>query len=60
MFRAAVREELFGPILPDGFMPTGLQSQLPAKLEADGNLRLQVRPGRWVVYLTARGAGRDE
>ena len=50
----AVREELFGPILPEGFVPIGLQSQLPAKLEADGNLHLQVRPGRWVIYLTAR------
>jgi len=50
----AVREELFGPILPDGFVPLGLQSQLPAKLESDGNLRLQVRPGRWVIHLTAR------
>ena len=50
----AVREELFGPILPDGFVPMGLQSQLPAKLEADGNLRLQVRPGRWVIHLSAR------
>jgi hypothetical protein len=50
----AVREELFGPILPEGFVPTGLQSQLPAKLEADGNLRLQVRPGRWVIQLSAR------
>ena len=51
----SVREELFGPILPDGFVPLNLQSQLPAKLEADGNLRLQVRPGRWIVYLGARG-----
>jgi len=50
----AVREELFGPILPDGFVPMGLQSQLPARLEADGNLRLQVRPGRWVIHLSAR------
>ena len=50
----AVREELFGPILPEGFVPMGLQSQLPAKLEADGNLRLQVRPGRWIIHLSAR------
>ena len=50
----AVREELFGPVLPEGFVPMGLQSQLPAKLEADGNLRLQVRPGRWVIHLSAR------
>ena len=51
----SVREEVFGPILPDGFVPLSLQSQLPAKLEADGNLHLQVRPGRWVVHLGARG-----
>ncbi|MGI9238094.1 MAG: hypothetical protein ACR2QZ_11895, partial [Woeseiaceae bacterium] len=51
----SVREEMFGPILPDGFVPLKLQSQLPAKLEADGNLRLQVRPGRWRVIITARG-----
>ncbi len=51
----SVREEVFGPILPDGFVPISMQSQLPAKLEADGNLRLQVRPGRWVVHLGARG-----
>ena len=53
----SVREELFGPILPDGFVPLNIQSQLPAKLEADGNLRLQVRPGRWTIYLNARGPG---
>jgi len=53
----SVREELFGPILPEGFVPLSIHSQLPAKLEADGNLRLQVRPGSWTVYLTARGPG---
>ncbi len=53
----SVREELFGPILPEGFIPLNLQSQLPAKLEADGNLRLQVRPGRWTIYLAARAPG---
>jgi len=52
----SVREEVFGPILPDGFIPERIASPLPAKLEADGNLRLQVRPGRWTILLTARGA----
>lgn len=51
----SVREELFGPVLPDDFIPLDIQSQLPAKLEADGNLRLQVRPGRWTVFVSARG-----
>lgn len=50
----SVREELFGPILPDGFVPLSIQSALPARLEADGQLRVQVRPGRWEVSLTAR------
>jgi len=50
-----VREELFGPVLPDGFVPLAITSQLPARLEADGKLRVQVRPGRWLVTLTARG-----
>ncbi len=53
----SVREELFGPVLPDGFVPLSLGSELPARLEADGNLRLQVRPGRWIVRLDARAGG---
>jgi hypothetical protein len=52
-----VREELFGPILPAGFVPLTLDSQLPARLEADGKLRLQVRPGRWQITLAARAPG---
>jgi hypothetical protein len=51
----SVREEVFGPVLPKDFVPLSMQSPLPARLEADGNLRLQVRPGRWTVFLTARG-----
>ncbi len=49
-----IREELFGPILPDGFLPMSVHSELPARLEADGNLRVQVRPGRWEISLLAR------
>ncbi|MBT8092719.1 MAG: hypothetical protein KJN77_06760 [Gammaproteobacteria bacterium] len=51
----SVREEVFGPVLPGEFVPLSIQSPLPARLEADGQLRLQVRPGRWTVYLAARG-----
>ena len=53
-----VREELFGPLLPEGFIPVSMQSELPARLEADGKLRLQVRPGRWTITLTARATRR--
>ncbi|MGI9270995.1 MAG: hypothetical protein ACR2QT_04415 [Woeseiaceae bacterium] len=51
-----VREELFGPLLPDGFVPLSMNSDLPAKLEPDGNLRVQVRPGYWEIEVTARAA----
>jgi hypothetical protein len=49
-----VREELFGPVLPDRFVPMLIDSPLPVRLEADGKLRAQVRPGRWRIMLTAR------
>ena len=52
----SVREELFGPMLPEGFVPVSIESALPARLEPDGRLRVQVRPGRWQVSLTARAA----
>jgi hypothetical protein len=52
----SVREELFGPVLPDGFVPLTLNSQLPARLEPDGRLRVQVRPGSWGIEITARAA----
>ena len=52
-----VREELFGPLLPDGFVPLTLNSQLPARFEPDGKLRVQVRPGAWNIEITARAAG---
>ena len=51
------REEYIGPLLPAGFAPTRLQTPLPARLEADGRLRVQVRPGRWSLELGARADG---
>ena len=52
-----VREEEFGPVLPDGFIPMDLVSDLPARLESDGKLRLQVRPGTWEIRISARAQG---
>lgn len=43
--------------LPDGFTPMTLASDLPARIDADGSLRVQVRPGSFTLTLTARGAG---
>jgi hypothetical protein len=48
------REALFGPALPQGFVATALSGDLPARLESDGRLRVQLRPGHWTVTLDAR------
>ena len=50
-----VREESFGPLLPEGFVPLRLRSDIPAKFEADGTLLVQVRPGIWEIEMAARG-----
>lgn len=49
------REELLAPVLPAGFSPLSLVTVLPARLEPDGRLRVQVRAGSWEITLTARG-----
>ncbi|MDD1618317.1 MAG: hypothetical protein LUQ52_02115 [Methylococcaceae bacterium] len=41
------------PLL-NGFIPLQLQSPLPARLEPDGQLVVQVRPGRWQIEILAR------
>src|SRR5882724_598665 len=47
---------LASPLLP-GFVPLALAGPLPARLEPDGHLRVQVRPGAWTVEVTARSTG---
>jgi hypothetical protein len=51
------REVVLGRALPDGFVPLSLESKIPARLEADGKLRVQVRPGTWQILLGARHDG---
>lgn len=53
----AQREELLTGALPAPLIPLALESRLPARLEPDGRLRVQVRPGRWVIRLTSRHPG---
>lgn len=51
------REEVFGPVLPAGFVPLALASQQwPARLDDEGRLRVQVQPGTNTVSLSARAA----
>jgi hypothetical protein len=51
------REITLGKALPDGFVPMALNSPLPARIEPDGHLRVQLRPGTWTLELTARHEG---
>ncbi len=51
------RELALGPVLLAGGIALRLDSPLPARLEPDGHLRVQVRPGHWVVEVTAHHAG---
>jgi len=44
---------LQGALLPE-FIPLALESPLPARIEPDGRLRLQVRPGHWELQVSAR------
>jgi len=47
---------LANTLLPDS-LPLSLTSRLPARLEPDGRLRVQLRPGRWTVEIGARAKG---
>jgi hypothetical protein len=48
------REAVLGRALPEGFTPMALVSPIPARLDPDGHLRVQVRAGLWDVSLSAR------
>ena len=47
------REVILGKPLLDGFIPQQIKSPLPARLENDGRLRVQVRPGQWDIEIHA-------
>lgn len=51
------REVLLGRALPDRFVPMALDARLPARLEPDGRIRVQVRPGSHTLLLEARHDG---
>lgn len=51
------REEVFGPALPEGFVPLSLDSEAwAARLDDEGLLHVQVQPGADTITLTARAA----
>src|SRR5262249_28029108 len=51
------REVVLGRSLPEGFVPLSLDSPIPARVEPDSRLRVQVRPGTWQLTLVARHDG---
>lgn len=53
----ANREERLSRALPEGFSPMSLISPLPARLDADGRLRVQARAGTWDLLLVSRREG---
>ncbi|MEA1989657.1 MAG: hypothetical protein U9N57_10710 [Pseudomonadota bacterium] len=48
------RELVLGKPLLKDFIPVNIESALPARLENNGGLRVQVRPGRWVFQVHSR------
>lgn len=50
------REETFHQAVPEGFAPLDLTSPLPARLEPDGRLRVQLKPGTWNLTVVSRRA----
>lgn len=50
------REETLSRVLPEGFQLMSLDSELPARIDAEGSLRIQVRAGSWTVSVNARAA----
>ena len=48
------REVVLGDALLTGFVAMAVTSELPVRLEPDGSLRAQVRPGRWMISVDAR------
>jgi hypothetical protein len=51
------REAVLGRALPPRFVPTSLAGSLPARIDPDGRLRVQVRPGRFLLEVVARHEG---
>lgn len=54
------REMILDQPLVMGTIPMTITSELPARVEDDGKVRLQAKPGRWKIRLTHRLTGRGE
>ena len=48
------REEVLARVLPQGFVPTATEGELPMRFEPDGRLRVQVRSGEHQLTIVSR------
>ncbi|MBT7410869.1 MAG: hypothetical protein HN826_14300 [Methylococcales bacterium] len=48
------REIQLGRVVDSGFIPQYLSTKLPARIESNGLLRVQVRAGEWLIKLKVR------
>lgn len=51
------REERLGRAKTEDFIPMRINSDLPVKIDGDGVLVAQVRPGKWTIEIEARHKG---
>lgn len=51
------REVVLAAPMLEGFIPIELRSPLPARIEPDGRLRVQLRPGSWHIGVSAYRPG---
>ncbi len=51
------REEELGFALPEGWLPASVDSLIPCALDDDGQLKAQVRAGKWTIRLSAFRTG---
>ena len=54
------RAAVFSPVLPEGFVATGLSSALRAEMKPDGSLSVQLKPGKYDLTLSARAQTMQE
>lgn len=47
------REENLQTILPEGWSLAGVDSQLPTIVDDQGRMKVQVRPGKWIISVNA-------
>ncbi len=54
------REVSIGPVLDANTLPMAVRSPLPGKLEENGMLRLQIKPGTWDIMIQSRNVKRQD